>query len=302
MKPCFTIFLLFICAYTFQAQDPYHPMLADGRSWDIFQTPPEMAICPYTAAYHAFIGGDTVLGGQTYRQILRNPILAAEPFFCSGFYIDTAVLIPPFRFLREDSAARKVYAWSEEYPPEYVLFDYTLEAGDTLHYPWGADWPVNEVSAVVLANGEVRKQFRSGFFLENAYVEGLGSLMGAFSPMFIPFEGWEVTTCVQDVDEPLYEFDLGCITPGSMDAATPFIRTGRITLAPNPFPDFLRLEIFPVPAVPVLFELYDPGGRAVFRQEIPAGAGQAELAVPGLPPGLYFWAVNGHRGGKVVRE
>lgn len=301
MKNYLTLFLLF-SFFPLRAQTPYHPMLADDHAWDIFQTPTEMAICPYAAAYHAFVKGDTVLNGHTYRKILRQPILATEPHFCGGFFVDTATFWPVLHLLREDSAARKVYAYSEQYPPEYVLFDFNLQAGDTLHYPWGVDWPVNEVGEMVLNNGEMRRRFSSGFFSYNAYVEGLGGLMGAFTPMYVPLEGWEVTTCVRDNDVPLYQNDVGCIQPGSAGTSALPGRTGTVAISPNPFSDQLRLDISPATVRPLLFELFNLNGQAVWRQEIPAGSTSSDLAVPSLPPGLYYWVAAGHRGGKVLRQ
>ncbi|MBV6441644.1 MAG: hypothetical protein DYG98_21145 [Haliscomenobacteraceae bacterium CHB4] len=461
------------------AQTPYHPVLAPGRAWDVFKTPPEMEICPYTSAVHLTTGGDTTVNGVTYKRLVRNHILSNNPVpFCGWFYVaPTSYLLNEY-LLREDPAARKVYAYSFDYQSEYVLFDFTLQAGDTLKYPWGNEWPIDTVYDFTLANGEVRKRFQNSGFPDNAYVEGLGSLMGAFTPMFIPLEGWEVTTCVRDGDELLFSNAEGCIGPlyaeefapvgaiwhytqpilnapveysyttitvtgdtvignevwrvlkgganplcnldagfvrqvndqvffrdvnggsfllydfgllagesyttfsgstvvkvhvdsiGTTTAGGQALKTwfvtcdppfwgGRIVekagnldylipiygacdplpgpircyadnddffkwvtypcdttfilaasevfdfqsvkVAPNPLGEYLRLEIPGGSRHAVLFDLCDPTGRSVFRQEIAAGTTSVTLPLPSLPPAMYFWVINGQMGGRLVK-
>lgn len=209
-------FLFAVSLTALQAQTPYHPLLVQGRTWDVFDTPAEPEVCPYTAAYQFFIGGDTLLNGVSYKKVLRHPILSSVPFpFCGWFYLDTSVIYQNGFFLREDTLARKVYLLAPDNPDESVLFDFSLQAGDTLKYPDGLEYPVRELGDFVLTNGDVRKQFifDDGLGFSNAYIEGIGYTYGPFNRVYYPFEGWEITTCVRDGGEELYNNVEECMHP-----------------------------------------------------------------------------------------
>lgn len=302
------LFTLALAAFSglLSAQSAYHPMLADDRSWDIFNTTIGPEPCPYIGAYHAFIGGDSVINGLTYKKIVSSPILSSIAFpWCGGFYLgDTVFQSNPF-LLREDSAARKVYHYSHDDQAEYVLFDFNLQTGDTLKTTWGdGNWIIDTVFDYTLANGEVRKRFQGvgAGFTDNAYVEGLGYLFGAFTVPYYPLEGWALTTCVRDEDEVLYEnSEVGCVT--STMSASDIFENHDFKISPNPFDSQLRLEITDGGArQSFLFELLDPTGRSVLRQEIPDGTTVFNLELPQLPSGIYFWSVGGRFGGRLMKE
>ena len=155
---------------SFQAQTPYHPMLVEGRTWDIFIAPGEMSICTYVGASHFFLKGDTVLDGLTYKKVYYNLIRSIPAFpFCEGFYRDTTEAYLYNSFFREDSLARKVFMRAPD-QLEFAIFDFSLQAGDTLHYP-SQSYRIEEVFDFVLANGEQRKAFRINVWMDNFYVE-----------------------------------------------------------------------------------------------------------------------------------
>ncbi|MCB9354052.1 MAG: T9SS type A sorting domain-containing protein [Lewinellaceae bacterium] len=206
------------------SQTPYHPMLVQGRTWDVFDTPPELEPCPYTAAWQAFIAGDTAIGGKQYRKIAYHPINAAILFpWCGEFYLDTTTTVFPGFFLREDSLERKVwYLDNDPGSEEFVLFDFSLQVGDTLKYPSGLEYVIAEISDVTLANGTSRRQFKvSDFLWDNAYIEGIGYTYGPFNQVYYPFEGWEITTCVRDGDEVLYHNVEDCVQTPYPDTFAP---------------------------------------------------------------------------------
>jgi hypothetical protein len=211
------LFTLALAAFSgfLSAQSAYHPMLAPDRTWDIFNTTIGPEPCPYISAYHAFIGGDSVINGLTYKKIVHNPILSGIAFpWCGSFYVgDTVYQSNPF-LLREDSAARKVYHYTHDDQAEYVLFDFNLQTGDTLKTNWGdGNWIIDTVFDYTLANGETRKRFQGAGFPDNAYVEGLGYLFGAFTVPYYPLEGWAITTCVRDGEKILYNNVEDCVNP-----------------------------------------------------------------------------------------
>ncbi|MBC7778026.1 MAG: T9SS type A sorting domain-containing protein [Phycisphaerae bacterium] len=299
-----TLTLLLLLQLPFlNAQSSYHPMLVEGRSWDIFHLPPDGAICGFGSAGNYFLRGDSVLDGLTYKQVWYYPIRSNPPApFCSGFYRDTTESYF-FKLVREDTIARKVYHWtSDNNEGDEILYDFSLKAGDTLHYPF-ASYPILTVTDWVLTNGEHRKAFEISNWSQNYYVEGVGYLLGQFGQVFYPFEVWSVLTCMRDGEEQVYkdpfDNDPGCVLATSA-AHTPEIFSFNIS--PNPFSNYLILKV-PEGRLGVTFvlELYDLAGRVAFRRAIKPDSVVFSVDLPPLPQGIYGWAVNGVLQGKLAR-
>ncbi len=302
MRSILTYFLL-LQLFRLNAQAPYHPMLVEGRSWDVFQVPAEHPICHYESAGNYSLHGDSLLGGLIYKKLVYHIIRSNPEFpFCGGFYRDTGVSYFS-ALLREDTLARKVYRWNpDNNPGDEVLYDFSLQAGDTLHYPFQS-YPILSVTDWVLANGEQRKAFEIGGWPLNYYVEGVGYLMGQFGPVYYPFEGWSEITCMRDGDEQVFtnavDGGLGCILATSpvQNIENQFFR-----ISPNPFSDHL---IWNMPewqtGASFVVSLFDLAGREVFRKAIKQESGRSSVDLPPLPPGVYAWAVNGVLQGKVVK-
>lgn len=301
MKRILTLCFLLPIAFL-NAQAPYHPMLVEGRSWDVFEVPTEIQICPYESAGHYFLNGDTLLDGVVYKKLDYYSIRSSPPVpFCGGFYLDTSQVYPGYTFCREDTLARKVYGWSSnENPHEQLLYDFSLQAGDTLQYQ-SYGYPILSVSDWVLANGETRKAFEiGGGWASNYYVEGVGYLVGQFGQVYYPFEGLRALTCMRDGEEVIFsDGGVGCVYPTS---STQTLKIQPLEVSPNPFSEYLTLSI---PAgerrTDFVFELYDLAGRIVFQKEIKQESDALTVNLPPLPRGVYSWAVDGFLRGKVLK-
>lgn len=292
--------IVLLLQITANAQSAYHPMLVPGRSWDIFIRPTEWPICQYDYASHYMLGPDTLMDGHWYKPLRVQVIRSNPPVpFCGGFYLDTTQTYPG-GWVREDTMSRRVYKREPGDGAEVLLFDFSLQKGDTLWYA-DAGFAIDSVFDFTLINGETRRAFViESFgvaFNQNMYVEGLGYLLGAFNQVFLPFEGWSETTCVRNGMEILYGEGPGCIfsTSGSEEPLA-----GNLPeLGPNPFSGYLILRMKAIqPAF--TFALFDAQGHCCYRQEIPAGSESFYLNLPDLPKGLYFWTAQGVLMGKLV--
>ena len=303
MKNNTILLFAFFFSAGLMAQTPYHPMLVEGRSWDLFTGAIEQSICPYVYAKTLVLNGDTTIDGTTYSklayyQILSNPAIP----FCTGLYRDTTEAYPYYAFYREDTLARKVFMKIPDVP-EFALFDFSLQTGDTLFYP-SQFFPIEEVFDLVLSNGEQRKAFRISNWQNNYYVEGVGYLLGAFDPVFHPFEGWDVTTCVRDGEKVLYSDESaggpGCVFATSGTQSPDF---AGLEITPNPFTDQLMMKMPDhSPAEGFSFGLFDVTGRKVLQREMGATTDALRIDLPDLPQGAYFWAVNGVFGGRLIKN
>lgn len=282
------------------SQSVYHPMLVEGRNWDVFVRPTEWPICAYDRAGHYTLGLDTLIDGLLYKPLLLQVIRSNPPIpFCGGFYRDTTQVYPG-GWVREDTLLRRVYKLEPGAVEEVLLFDFSLHQNDTLWYEHGGI-AIDTVFDLILENGAVRKAFVvepfGVAFNLNMYVEGLGYLLGAFNQVFLPFEGWSETTCVRDGETVLYQYGPGCI--GTVSGVTEQPEQASMRVSPNPFFNRLQLRMNPQEA-DLQFSLLDINGRVVLQQTIMANTEQVELFVPDLPSGLYFWAAQGVVLGKLV--
>ena len=187
--------------------------------------------------------------------------------------------------------------------PEFALFDFSLQTGDTLFYP-SQFFPIEEVFDLVLSNGQHRKAFRISNWQDNYYVEGVGYILGAFDPVFYPFEGWNVTTCVRDGNDVLYSDESaggpGCVFATSGTESPDF---AGLEITPNPFTDQLILKMPEhSAALGFSFRLFEVTGRKVLQQEIGVTSGSLRIDLPNLPQGAYFWAINGVFGGRLIKN
>jgi PKD repeat protein len=71
------------------------------------------------------------------------------------------------------------------------------------------------------------------------------------------------------------------------------VLTGKFLVVPNPAASKVSILMEPPLAHRAAWSLYDPLGRAVLHEVLPAGHLQMEVDLTGLPDGLYTWKVAG---------
>ncbi|HYG53278.1 MAG TPA: hypothetical protein VD905_20405 [Flavobacteriales bacterium] len=148
MKKILLAFIMFI-AFS-QANAQYHPMLGDTTRWcHAFSGVPVRSLyyLDKLAAY-----ADTAIGANMYKRMWTD---ASWPS------IDIAAI-------REDTASQKVYIYLYEDNTEYLMYDFSLNLGDTIYYAmpyssWGYANPgfyiVDSVATVNIRTGP-RKYMR----------------------------------------------------------------------------------------------------------------------------------------------
>lgn len=143
MKHFYAFCLLFLTKIVF-AQDtlPYLPMIVEGHWWQItcFNClPPDPWGAPTYISEYDFLKGDSIVNGKIYKKL----------YHCSmgiGDYTRLTAL------MREDSMERRVYAiyfngfggyldfdvqnYSCVENEEILLYDFSLQAGDTANFCW----------------------------------------------------------------------------------------------------------------------------------------------------------------------
>ena len=179
----FVFFILFACSIgqaSAQSLD-YSPMLVEGRVWNVqdfyYRCPPEyigdvMAVYSHKTVYGLYISGDTIVDGMAYKTLLKDidyeerALVFTVPADAPGieqyqrWEVDVTEPCPVL--LRE--ADGKVFLRYND--KEELLFDFTLEIGDTF---WGDQ--VEDVDTVCTTGGLYLRRQHLNY---DVWVEGIG--------------------------------------------------------------------------------------------------------------------------------
>ncbi|MFN0215307.1 MAG: T9SS type A sorting domain-containing protein [Saprospiraceae bacterium] len=143
MNNLFKILGIILCASSLSAQIPYLPLATEGKYW--FYTASDNIDGPNGAVHSIYvihIKGDTLIDGKAYKKVFKCSL---KTYFA---------MIPPYQFvvtpytitgcgvvsfIREDTLTKQVFnrpannsiAFCDS--SEYLLFDFGLQTGDTLH-------------------------------------------------------------------------------------------------------------------------------------------------------------------------
>ncbi|MGB1204751.1 MAG: T9SS type A sorting domain-containing protein [Chitinophagales bacterium] len=143
---CFIIIFNFLSVVAQNAN--YTRLLEESSAWRVGQ-----ASCGWYVTDLRMSERDTLINGQIYDCIEEYDI-----------YSET--LIQSF-YVREDISSRKVYHYHEAFQAEFLIYDFSVQAGDTFDLQIVSSWEeiiitlphiVNEVDEVQLESGEWRKR------------------------------------------------------------------------------------------------------------------------------------------------
>lgn len=155
----FAVFILSLGLQFTNAQN-YTPLLSPQNTWtveyvDYLQFPYRIEKVTYRHE------GDTTINNHTYK------IYGKEVWPFSG---------PAY--LREDNTQKKVFQYSASSSEECVLYDFSAQAGDTLHLCHFII-VIDSIGTTTLSNGDVRKiLYHHGTVDGTYYIEGVGSDVG----------------------------------------------------------------------------------------------------------------------------
>jgi hypothetical protein len=243
-----TIFLFTALHFQSYSQG-YHQLINDSIYWDIAYAE-STYICPGfsddTPRRFYFNGDTVILNGLVYYQMKYNQFieLDGEGPNCGPFAIDTISSLANWATIREDTLNQKVYRYNYWNDEEVLIFDFSLNQGDTFHSDdLGADITVDTVYQYITEDGVERKYLGfSGEYYEGFMLEGIGGPQGPFNEPIWPFL-WEYggyLYCSESNDGinilygPCDDFITGIDTHSG--------RIGKFEVYPNPFTDFIRID------------------------------------------------------------
>jgi hypothetical protein len=239
-----TIFLF--TAFHFQSYSQgYHRLINDSLYWDVAVA--EMGyICTgysdWTTPSRSYFNGDSsTINDKVYYHMFSYGFidLDGELPHCPPFAVDTTPSLGPTGYIREDALNRKVYKYESWNGEERLLFDFSLNQGDTFHSPeiYG-DVLIDTVYQYITNDGISRKmiEFENyGFMLE-----GIGGPAGPTLDPFYYFEQGAWLSCVESKNGiNIMGWQCEDFLTGIDDKINPVQDIG---VYPNPFDDLIKIE------------------------------------------------------------
>ena len=237
-------------------------------------------ICIYTNGARYYFQGDTVMQGKQYEVMHSYKIISLVPIpFCAPYAVDPSLSGDGLRYMREDTAERRLYFWDTPNNMEELIFDFSLSEGDSLNvYGGGGNiLVIDSIRNIVLEDGSLRKIFYldAGF----DFIEGIGNYSGLFGAL-IPTEYPMGLNCVLDNGVRLLGTDYSCLnflTVEDVENAGSFSISS--TVVTN------TLEIRFLLTNEIMISIYNLMGEKV--QEQKANGNSLEMDVSELPTGMY---------------
>lgn len=299
-------FLFSIYSLSTSAQNSYEPLLDETAIWNFDRT---IECEPYTPYYHfqysLVLSGDTSINGVEYQKLVRPAWEFSKPDWFEGTVEDCNDSSRPatgyLGALREDVNNQKVYFIATEESEEMLLYDFTMETGDTLnsYYPvWilnGDDPFIVESVDSVLINGShhLRWNIQYESMPDDAQriqiIEGIGGLHGLIDPdpFFLIHSSVTELMCYSNADGDLYPSDAG---PCNLitDIEEMMSSEDQIVVFPNPARDHLSLQLPENLNHPsAVIQISDLTGRMVWEQRNSV-APQIVISTTEWSPGLYL--------------
>ncbi len=275
-----TIFYLIIISIVLESNPiGAQKLVQEGNQWNVYYPP------TFEPSFHTSLIGimnDTIIDSIVYNKLGIKQSINNEEFVFNNSY------------MREDST-KKVYLKNGN-QEEFVLYDFSLDTGDTISFDSYCSLVVTEIDSIALNNGEKRKRMKlDGIntpYESTFWIEGIGSVLGVDSHIinFCAFDAPAVLLCFYSDDELLYpESPPSCY----LTDVNELIVDPNITIYPNPFDD--QITFTDTERIFDNYYIYDTQGKLVLEGNVESDL--TEIHTKKLKGGVYYLTLvtdNGH--------
>lgn len=292
----------------------YHPMPDSNAIWSVtYGTGTYVdndGPCCDCSQYQNLITGDTIIGSHTYHKLSKTGV---EYYYYAASGCDFgqptySMNIAYSGAYRDDTSAKKVYVMIPDSTTEYLLFDFTMNVGDTVHQVFNMytcpTVTVLSIDSILIGNSYRKRLNLNPAFCGQAasLIEGIGSTHGLFEQL-TNFESGGQLTCFSQNDTSLFPSYLsgGCalITVGINGISK---LKNQLTITPNPATTSIMLHS-QLAINNSLFTIEDVLGNKIHQQTISGNDTQIDIST--WSEGVYFYEVIGANEttrGKFVKE
>jgi len=265
----------------------YHPFPEINATWNVNMSQGMCFMGGFLSEdYSIIISGDTIIENMVYQK-LTSPFVQSN--YTGGC---TQVNYPGYKgAFRQDVTNRKVYYVPPSHLTEQLLYDFTMEVGDTVKgYLESFNYPldiVTEIDSVLVGDN-----YRKRWFINPCYqiylIEGIGSTFGLLQPSpgcFTDMDYFSLTCFNQNgqslYPDPFAECQLITST-NDIDA-----NSDALLVFPNPSNGSFTVE-FNQPIDILEVRLSDMIGNIVFQTQI---SNQNKINIDNLPSGAYILTI-----------
>lgn len=260
----------------------YHHFNTNGKHWRV-ESSSDIGEHSY---YHYILNGDTSFNGITYNKCYDFP--------------EAPVIHLNYRgAIMEDTIGKKVYIRWDLADFNQLLYDFSLNAGDTVSQDaycyLGSDGDIYKVETVdsVMINGKYVKRWiiisgNYGNILNYVY-EGLGSVLGLFEP-WTQLEVHSILNCVSVIDETIFpDSSITCpmIGPNGIKEQ---INTCKISINPNPVIFKSIISYFSENDIIISFELNNLLGFTIYSNH-QIDNNKILICKNDYPSGIYYYRI-----------
>ena len=213
-----------------------------------------------TGGYQYFIDGDTNHNGQLYNKIYQTGD-SSLPNTQSGWF-----------GLRNDTIARKIYMYDQGSHKEWLLYDFSLNEGDTIDkdfYGRYSDAIVVNIDTMLIDTNEHLIYYVDGGLMP--YIEGIGSVAGLFEKPYFFEGGYELVCLMLGKNRTPYFTNLpnACKLYHYTGLEEPLVSQASIIVKPNPLEQGSVIELLSENDAIIHVSILNITGSLIYESNLP---------------------------------
>jgi hypothetical protein len=237
--------------------------------------------------FKVFVSGDTTINGKVYSKLLGSGLRTYE---YQGVTNSWSFENEFYAFIRTDSA--RTYFFN--YEQEELLFDYTLQPGDTLPETMinGNTVVISSIDSV-LVEGKYLKRFNiydpvNEDLLSNWYIEGIGHEYGLIEPMYMMLDNGWYFECYAENGVPIFPEGSECDL--TVDINENAVNDKGVSVYPNPSNGIFNLAYYSMLEKDVHLKVVEVLGYVIINStwHLKSGLNNKSFDLPKASKGLYF--------------
>lgn len=221
-------------------------------------------------------GSDTLIGNNTFKKVIKCP----EQIYHGAFR----------------SENRKVYFVPKDSMNQFLLYDFSVEVGDTIpqvyfeYFNGGGefltDYAIYNIDTIFI-NGNPHKR------INDNWVEGIGNLQGFLLEPYVNVSQYRVELTCMSINNARY-FPMQGTDPCPLDLSTSEELLNKIVLSPNPAFDFITIDGIETACEVTIHSI--SGNQIQCPRK-----GNNEIEIKQLPAGMYFMQLTFNNKTQVVK-
>jgi len=234
-----------------------------------------------------FFDGDSVFHAKTYKKVFSYKDEQHMERFFEGL-------------IREENLKTYYKASLETFLEETILYDFSLETGNTFIHPMFDDQTLYVLQSDSVLINNVKKKRMIITLLPitpwntDTVIETIGSLSGLLSPLCYGCTGFRELLCYTQNGELLYKNPKYSECYYNNLSTLPTIEQSIFSIFPNPATHtlFITSENEKISKI----DIFDITGRNVYNKRFENYSSKYEIAVNNLLTGLYFIQIKTEKG------